>query len=296
MWAALRGTNLSDARPVLALLTLTPFAAAAAVGAAGAAAMLRCRPAAVTGAVAAAALFTAVLPRVVPDRGPPLSGPTTTIMSVNLDGTHADPRAVVALVDRYDVDVLGVVESRSSTRRLAAAGLGELLPHGSVWPFAGGGSALFSRAPLAGGDADSRSYTPLRRTINLSPGRQLQVMVLHPPHPTTAGYALRWHQDLDRIPAPKDNEAPFAVVGDFNATLDHAELRAAIDRGYRDAADATGRGLSMTWPTDSLMRVMAIDHALVDRRARIQDFRVVSVAGSDHAALITRIVVPASGP
>jgi endonuclease/exonuclease/phosphatase family metal-dependent hydrolase len=41
---------------------------------------------------------------------------------------------------------------------------------------------------------------------------------------------------------------------------------------------------------------MAIDHALVDRRARIQDFRVVSVAGSDHAALITRIVVPASGP
>ena len=34
------------------------------------------------------------------------------------------------------------------------------------------------------------------------------------------------------------------LAGDFNATLDHPELRALLDRGYVDAADAAGAGLA----------------------------------------------------
>ena len=38
------------------------------------------------------------------------------------------------------------------------------------------------------------------------------------------------------------------LAGDFNATLDHPELRAVLDRGYVDAADAASGGLKPTWP------------------------------------------------
>ena len=39
------------------------------------------------------------------------------------------------------------------------------------------------------------------------------------------------------------------LVGDFNATLDHAALRRLLDTGYRDAASVVGQGMTPTcWP------------------------------------------------
>ena len=61
------------------------------------------------------------------------------------------------------------------------------------------------------------------------------------------------------------------LAGDFNATLDHAELRRVLDRGYRDAAEQAGVALRPTWPTGKriLPTLVTIDHVLADRRVQV---------------------------
>ena len=54
------------------------------------------------------------------------------------------------------------------------------------------------------------------------------------------------------------------LAGDFNATLDHRELRALLDRGYDDAADAAGEGLDL----DLAGAAQAAPRAAADDRPR----------------------------
>jgi endonuclease/exonuclease/phosphatase (EEP) superfamily protein YafD len=84
------------------------------------------------------------------------------------------------------------------------------------------------------------------------------------------------------------------LAGDFNATLDHDELRRLIGRGYRDAAEQAGSGLRMTWPTDKspLPAMVAIDHVLADRRIRVAGARTVAIPGSDHRGVLADLVLP----
>jgi endonuclease/exonuclease/phosphatase (EEP) superfamily protein YafD len=84
------------------------------------------------------------------------------------------------------------------------------------------------------------------------------------------------------------------LLGDFNATLDHAALRALLARGYLDAADAAGDGLTWTWPARGHPHTppIAIDHVLVDRRVRALGVTAVRIPGTDHRALIARLRLP----
>ncbi len=85
------------------------------------------------------------------------------------------------------------------------------------------------------------------------------------------------------------------LAGDFNATLDHPELRAVIERGYTDAADAAGAGLRPTWPAPPRNRralPLTIDHVLVDRRVRVERVTVVRIPHSDHRAVIAELRLP----
>ena len=83
------------------------------------------------------------------------------------------------------------------------------------------------------------------------------------------------------------------MAGDFNATLDHPELRDLLDRGYTDAADAVGKGLVWTWPALKLRAPpLTIDHVLVDRRVRVERVTVVRIPKSDHRAVIAVLRLP----
>jgi endonuclease/exonuclease/phosphatase family metal-dependent hydrolase len=86
---------------------------------------------------------------------------------------------------------------------------------------------------------------------------------------------------------------PWVLSGDFNATLDLAEFRALVVRGYRDAADAAGKGLEPTWPVgQTLPPTIAIDHVVADRRLGIAAYGVLDLPGSDHRAIYARLVLP----
>lgn len=115
----------------------------------------------------------------------------------------------------------------------------------------------------------------------------------HPPPPISAIGVRDWRNDLDALRAGGRGPRIALILGDFNATLDDAKLRAVVGRGFVDAADATGDGLTATFPVgESLPPRLTIDHVLVDRRASARDTWAADVAHSDHRAILTTIALP----
>jgi endonuclease/exonuclease/phosphatase (EEP) superfamily protein YafD len=115
----------------------------------------------------------------------------------------------------------------------------------------------------------------------------------HPLAPSDLGRLPGWWSDLDAEPVPLADGPPRILIGDFNATLDHAALRRLIATGYRDAADATGQGLVRTWPDPGRpLPPVTIDHVLADRRIGVRKLSVHFVPQSDHRAVIAALAVP----
>jgi endonuclease/exonuclease/phosphatase family metal-dependent hydrolase len=117
------------------------------------------------------------------------------------------------------------------------------------------------------------------------------VVSVHPVPPTDGESARRWHDALRGLPAAGERAELGLLLGDFNATLDHSELRRVLDRGYVDAADATGTGLTPTW-SRGLSPPLTLDHLLVDERIHVADSEVRALPGSDHEAVIADLVAP----
>ncbi len=314
-WAAARLVGADRLRFAEAwavpVLSFTPQVTA---GAWACALLLRGGPA-VTTAAAGAALTVAVGPRAVPSRQPPAAGPTLRVLTANLLLGRAAPESVVELVRRTRADALFVQELTSeAAARLQRAGLGDLLAHGVVQPMPNGtrGSGIYARYPLRCGlPADSVSSAPVSAApvsiapvsaarctarLELPSGQSVQLACIHagPPRPPwSPGATARWRGQLAALPAP--GAGPVILAGDFNATLDHAQFRLLLRRGYADAASQAGQGLVHTWGPrpDWRLTLLAIDHVLVDRRCQVLTTSAYRVTGSDHRALYAELRLPA---
>ena len=278
------------------LLSFTPQVTA---GAWASALLLRgAGPAAAT-AVAGAALTAAVGPRAVPYRQPPAAGPVLRVLTANLLVGRAVAEAVVELVCRKHPDVLFVQElTDDAAARLQQAGLCDLLPHRVTQPIAHGTQgSIYARYPLRGGPA-AAPPSAARCTARLDhpSGQFVQLACIHvapPKPPWSPGATARWRSQLSALPAPGDGAC--VLAGDFNATLDHAQFRRLLSRGYLDAASQAGNGLCPTWGPQPGRRLtlLAIDHVLTDRRCAVLTTSAHWLSGSDHRALYAEIRLPA---
>jgi endonuclease/exonuclease/phosphatase family metal-dependent hydrolase len=117
--------------------------------------------------------------------------------------------------------------------------------------------------------------------------------VAPPKPPWFPAAAARWRSHLSALPAPADS--PRILAGDFNATLDHAQFRRLLRRGYLDAASQAGNGLSPTWGPQpgGRMALIAIDHVLTDRRCAVVTTSAHRLPGTDHRALYAELRLPA---
>lgn len=279
------------------LLSFTPQVTA---GAWASAPLLRgAGPAAVT-AVAGAALTAAVGPRAVPCRQPPAAGPVLRVLTANLLFGRAGADVVADLVRRQHADVLFVQElTDEAAARLQRAGLGDLLPHRVTQPVRHGTrSSIYARYPLRGGPpATPPSAARCTARLDLPSGPSVELACIHaaPPKPpwSSRGATARWRSQLSALPAP--GGSPRILAGDFNATLDHAQFRLLLRRGYLDAASEVGHGLSPTWGPRPGRRLalLAIDHVLTDRRCAVLTTSAHWLTGSDHRALYAELRLPA---
>jgi endonuclease/exonuclease/phosphatase (EEP) superfamily protein YafD len=280
------------------VLSFTPQVTA---GAWAAALLLRGAGPAATAAVAGAALTAAVCPRALPDRQPPAAGPVLRVLTANLLAGRAVAQAVVELACATQADVLFVQElTDDAAARLQRAGLSDLLPHQVTGAVPRGARVgIYARHPLRDGPpAGPPSAARCTARLDLPTGQSVHLACIHaapPKPPWSRGPTARWRSQLSALPAP--GEGPCILAGDFNATLDHAQFRRVLRRGYADAASQAGHGLTPTWGLQPGRRpaLLAIDHVLIDRRCAVLTTSAHRLPGTDHLALYAELQLPAPG-
>jgi endonuclease/exonuclease/phosphatase (EEP) superfamily protein YafD len=298
------------------LLSFTPQVATAACAAA---LLMRGRGSSAVTGLAGAALAAVVAPRAVPGRwvGPGgrgglggqggSGGQVLRVLTVNLLHGHAEAGAVLGLVRDTAADVLFVQEiTGEAAARLTRHGIDDLLPHRAVSP-AVRDTGIYARHPLTnepGEQGWARKPGGRHRpghgscwssaTLEPAPGCFVRLVCVHTPPPLPpwkAGGAAAWRTALTELPGPGDR--PVIMAGDFNATLDHAQFRRLLRRGYADAAAQAGRGLVPTWGLEPHGRppLLTIDHVLTDSRCTTWTTSVYPLAGTDHRALYAEVRV-----
>lgn len=290
------------------------------------------------------------------DAGRPVSdssvpGARIRVLNINSQFGEADAAEIVRLVREHGVELLATQEhTQGFEDRLAAQGLERLLPHKLSAPREdASGSALYSAHPMEamGVLPDTRFEMP---TVRLAFGKAgtasvLEVTNVHA-FPPVAGRAAQWRSDLAALarlaaegsagtqarpalpgnlegqPGPPARTGAAArqtnrlLIGDFNATYDHAEFRAVLDGGALrdggtvpeggkgsegrwklvDVGTAAGRRLLPTWPMEGLpLPGIAIDHLVTSPRIASYGYAVHRVPGTDHAAILATLEIPAGG-
>ncbi len=245
---------------------------------------------------ATVALAVVVLPRGFGGAQPDWGGPHLRIVSANMEYGSADPDNLVKLVRENNADLLALQEyTPGAQRRLRAAGLENLLPYQAMYPSPNpDGSAIYSRYPLTdtGYLHVSQVFGQAYGLMHLPTGQVVHVESAHPPAPAAPNTAAQWRAGQEIQPKARDYAGPQILVGDFNATLDHAPLRALVRTGYTDVASKLGDGLAPTWPYDGTpVPPVTLDHILI-AGLRAYAFRTYPNPGSDHRATYAEVGLP----
>jgi hypothetical protein len=248
-----------------------------------------------------------------------------TILSLNVFGGRADTAAVAALIEAETPDLVVLPEAGCDFRDKLVPLVVDLGYRG--WAATPPGVPDIAGVVVLGGPRagalEVRSGPELHyRHLQVGGGilGRRELVAVHTTAPRTRRLAARWRRDLARVggwtravPAPLvvgdlnatlDN-APLRaalggcvsaavgiVVGDLNATLDNAPLRAALG-GCVSAAVGVDR-LTGTFPAGTPRWFgIQIDHVLVPAGTATAAFGVHDVAGTDHRAVVARVRLPA---
>lgn len=224
-------------------------------------------------------------PSVRPDGGQALS-----IVHANLLYRNTRLARSVPMLRELPADVLAFVEYTPAHAAVLAAGLGDLYPYRLDHADPGAhGIALWSRHPMREVPAVALGHERVTGDVTMRDGRTIRILAVHPISPPhTVG---RWRTELAvlaREPPPIDR--PAVMIGDFNASWNHPELRAVMATGWRSAHRDRGRGLSASWPNHRIVPpFVRLDHALVNDHLSVVAVDDFTVAGSDHRGLIVTV-------
>ena len=298
-WALIRLFGLERGFPLVPMIAFTPYVGLASVIPIGVALALRRRAAAIA-ALAVAVLFAAlILPRAFGGGGAEVQdGVTLRVMSANMKLGEGDAAALAQLCEELDVEVLSVQELTADLARELRSELGASLGHSAlITDLGSGGSGIWADRPLRVSSPPAEmpgGFALPRATLSVAGAGPVEVLDVHAQPPTGPIATALWEDDLSSLPAAERSPLRL-LLGDFNATLDQAELRDVIDRGYTDAADAVGAGLTATWPEHRRFPpLFAIDHVIVDERIGVEEVSVHEIPRSDHRAVFAELTLPAA--
>ncbi|MEV4379026.1 endonuclease/exonuclease/phosphatase family protein [Streptosporangium sp. NPDC049644] len=294
-WAVARVAGLERDSLTTQLMTGTPYVAAASLVPVLLSVLTRNRAATAVALVTTAALGLSVLPRAFRS-GDVVAGTPLRVLTLNTLFGHAEPDAVMDLVRRLDPDVLSTQElTPGMVGKLEAAGLGGIMPYQVLEPeWSAGGSGLYSRYPLTPRENlfEAIGHNMPAALMTVPGAKPVEIIDVHP-FPPLGRQVYDWTAALDALPSAAPDTIRI-LAGDFNASLDHAAMRRFLDRGYQDAADSAGEGLTPTWPVNKRVPpLITIDHVVVDRRVGVNTVSVHSVPGTDHRAVFADLRLPA---
>jgi endonuclease/exonuclease/phosphatase family metal-dependent hydrolase len=302
LYGAIRLFGLETGFVLVTTVAFVPYFVIAAVVAAGMQAVIRHWLAAGITAAVAVGLAIVLVPRAVADDQPAAGGAELTVMSVNLYVGNADFDHIMDLVEEHRPDLLSVQElTPGAPDAFTERGLDELMPYTILEPDdLAIGTGLYSRYPMERIETVGRDaiFYQIAAEIDMPEGTDVRFMAAHPAAPASAERIPLWEEDYEQLPRPDDG-LPWVLAGDFNATLDHENMRDLLDSGYTDAAEATGEGLDATWqPTggylNGLVKIPAVtlDHVIAQDGIEVLDWEVLEKSGSDHAPVVARLRLP----
>lgn len=231
----------------------------------------------------------------------PSKPPSLRIFSANLLLGRADVGALAELLRELDPDVVALQEFAPQHE----AAVRDLLPHGQAPLPESPMMALALRHPAKVERVPGAPQNVFRARLEPDtwPGlpHAFEVLVSHinaphqfPPWRTFPTRRAQVRSLLRHIAA--EPALPRILVGDLNATPRwpaYTRLCQALEDAAVVASQGHGRPPQATWaPRPSGPRWLRIDHALT-RGVTVESVRVVPVAGSDHAALVVDLSLPA---
>lgn len=270
------------------------------IGALVVAARGRTWPAGVALVLVGVVAIVVVLPRAFADGAGAGKGRELSVLSVNTYLGKADEDALAGLIGARTPDVVVLPEAGGTLRRGLVGALDDDQ----------GGSGY--RSYVADASTDESPMTVLvrrslgRPTVTVDREAEypslvvdipdvgsdgVRVVATHPQSPKP-GDTFAWQRDVAGLGRWCTTGEPTVVAGDLNSTLDHAELRDAIE-GCTDSASAVGAGLTGTWPS-WLPPVLGaqIDHVLVSGGPSATAVDVIDIEGSDHRGVLATVAVP----
>ncbi len=234
----------------------------------------------------------------------PAGGTDLVAMTVNLQYGWADPATVVEAVRTRRVDVLGVTElTTEAVRALGAAGLDAELPYRALAPDTRAhGSGLWSRYPLTPAEQWRGVHRMPGATVSVPSAGATRDVIVRVAHPFRTGrysaavYRADQRMLLERLAALPAG-TPALVLGDFNASRDHAAFRRLLGDGWRDATEYAGSGFVRTWsPRYWVPHLVQLDHILISAEFGARSTATFEVHGSDHGALVADLVLAPEPP
>jgi endonuclease/exonuclease/phosphatase (EEP) superfamily protein YafD len=296
IWAVFRLTGIEWGKFGVLLATGTPYVAIAAVVAFLIAALARKWIPALVALVSVVLLGFMVLPRAFASSETPAAGAALKILSINMRFGNADAKTIMDLVRRLRPDILNTQElSPAGTAALKAQGLEQAMPYAHLEEgWSASGSGIFSRLPLTKlpdfAPHNGHNMPYVRFTV--PGGATVELVDVHTVAPLGPDVPL-WQAAMRALPSP-DRGTIRILAGDYNATLDHAEFRDVLARGYKDVGDVAGIGLTPTWPAGRrLPPMITIDHVVVDPRVSVVGASIHDVPQTDHRAFFADLRVPA---
>jgi endonuclease/exonuclease/phosphatase (EEP) superfamily protein YafD len=236
------------------------------------------------------------------------AGPAVTVelkaMNINSEYGRADSASIVRLVKDNGIGLLTIQEHTQALEdRLTAEGLDRLLSHRVSDPTDdGAGSAVYSSYPLelvgVLPDTPFRMPTVRLTAANGATAAVLEVTNVHALPPVGARVD-QWRSDLRAVARLAERPGNRLLIGDFNATYDHSEFRDLLageqgGQGLVDVGTASGFRLVPTWPMDGqLLPGITIDHLVTTRQVASTGYQVQPVPGTDHAAVLATLAIPA---
>jgi endonuclease/exonuclease/phosphatase (EEP) superfamily protein YafD len=222
------------------------------------------------------------------------AAPRVSVLEANVYDRNAEPAAAAAKILASGADVLVLVELDSSTLgALRAGGIDSAYPYSTVPAGRYRTDGIWSKRPLSNIHAGGGRRDMPWATVDVD-GRQLLLLAVHVEN------AIRsrddWVTELDGLRTRARAAAgPVAVVGDFNSDRWNPPFGRLLASGLHDAHEATGQGLSFSWPRQGLFAVpvMRLDHALVNDEVGVMSVHDVAIPGSDHVGFVAQLAVGA---
>jgi endonuclease/exonuclease/phosphatase (EEP) superfamily protein YafD len=227
------------------------------------------------------------------------AGTDVSVMSINLLYTSSDLEPVAEALTAETPDILLLLELTNSHMADLEAPLAELYQYNSLAPADDvSGIGLWSKHPI---DSSSIAvmanggWPSIRSEIDLG-AHSIRLIGIHPPPPgntTDRGIQRAELSSVARLP----QDMPTIVMGDFNASSEHAVMRDFLaSTTLQDAHEIAGPLYSGTWPTNLPgPTLLHIDHILASGDFVVEEATIPSFEwGGDHRPVAARLTIPHS--